>query len=245
MTSDFARRLARAAVFAFVCALVVSLLALLVRERADALVGFDENAVRAATDFSRAHPVLLQFLIAWQSATQPVFVYLLAVPVMAWVARGRSLPGRAAWAFVTAMVVWASAALMKEVVQRARPAVDDPVSHAGGYSFPSGHSANAMGAALVMVVLLWPLLTRGGRIAAVLLAVAFVAITGADRVLLGVHYPSDVIGGFLLGAAMVGASYRGYAVGHGGAPDQADRSRPSRSTRGDTGSLPSSTTQSR
>ena len=37
-----------------------------------------------------------------------------------------------------------------------------------------------------------------------------VLLTGADRVLLGAHFPSDVVAGFALGAAMVGASYGGF-----------------------------------
>ncbi len=235
VSSDDVRAIGRAAGFAALCAVIVSLLALVVRERADALVGFDESAVRAGTDYSRSHPVLLQALIAWQWATQPKFVYLLAVPVTAWAARSRRtrsrLRTRAAWAFVTMMLVWSLAGLMKEIVQRARPIVADPVSHASGYSFPSGHSANAMAAALVMVVLWWPLLSRGGRWAAVLLAVAFVVITGADRVLLGVHYPSDVAGGFVLGAAMVTASYRAFRSRRAPVSGGDTRSSPSTSNR--------------
>lgn len=217
------RGLVRAVAYATAAAVVVTLAALLIRERADALVEFDQNAVRAGTDYSRSHPALLQFLIAWQWATQPKFVYLVAVPVAALVARRASLRPRAAWAFVTMMLVWSLAAVMKEIVRRARPLVDDPVSHAPGFSFPSGHSANAMAAALVMVVLLWPLLRGGGRALAVALAVAFVVITGLDRVFLGVHYPSDVIGGFLLGAGMVAASYAGFRRNRRASDDRDDR----------------------
>lgn len=212
MTSDIARRLVRGAAYAASCAVAVSLVALFIRERADALVGFDEWAVRAGTDYARAHPVLLQVLVAWQWATQPKFVYLVLVPVTAWIGRRAGLAPRAAWAFMTMMLVWALAAVMKEIVHRARPVIDDPVSHAGGFSFPSGHSANAMGAAAVAVVLLWPLLSRGGRVAACVIAVAFVLATGLNRVLLGVHFPTDVVGGFLLGAGMVAASFRGFAT---------------------------------
>lgn len=244
MTSDVVRRLVRGAAYGALCAVGVSLVALVVRERADTLVGFDEWAVRAGTDYARSHPTLLQGLIAWQWATQPKFVYLVLVPVTAWLgARARrSLAPRAAWAFMTMMLVWALAAVMKEIVHRARPVIDDPVSHAPGFSFPSGHSANAMGAAAVMVVLLWPLLSRGGRVAASAIAVVFVLVTGLDRVLLGVHYPTDVIGGFLLGAGMVAASYRGFTGGLAGRSDTSSDTRSDSSS--DTSSEANSDTSS-
>lgn len=57
-------------------------------------------------------------------------------------------------------------------------------------SFPSGHSAFAM----MMLVTLWPMLSKCGKTIGVLL----VLYIGISRIALGVHFPSDVLGSFIL-----------------------------------------------
>ena len=87
---------------------------------------------------------------------------------------------------------------MKIVFDRARP---DPAGHLVGVnslSFPSGHSANGMVIGLGLALLL-PLSARG-RSVAVAAGLAFALLIGATRLVLGVHWPSDVIGGWALGA---------------------------------------------
>ena len=113
----------------------------------------------AATDITRDNPWLRTALIWWQEATQPRVLYVLATIVCIVVWRKYGLRSRALWAFVTMMVAWALQLALKEVVHRARPVVSDPVSHAPGYSFPSGHVANSAAIATVLVLLLWPVLS--------------------------------------------------------------------------------------
>ena len=87
--------------------------------------------------------------------------------------------------------------------------VDEPLSHSNGYSFPSGHGLNVAVAGGAMLVFAWPLLKPTGRsVAAVVVVVAWLAI-GLDRILLGVHFPSDVIAGWLLGLGVTVASASG------------------------------------
>ena len=88
--------------------------------------------------------------------------------------------------------------------------ISDPVSHAPGYSFPSGHAANAAAAATVLVLLLWPVLGRVGRRIVLVTATVGVVVTALDRVYLGVHFPSDVVAGILFGVGLAVASYIGY-----------------------------------
>ena len=54
------------------------------------------------------------------------------------------------------------------------------------------------------------MLGRRGRVVVPVVGGTVTLLTAADRVLLGVHYPSDVVAGILLGTAMAGASYLGY-----------------------------------
>ncbi|MGW3988836.1 phosphatase PAP2 family protein [Streptomyces sp. NPDC004830] len=93
---------------------------------------------------------------------------------------------------------------VKAAVDRPRPVWPDPVDSAHYAAFPSGH---AMTATVVCGLLLW-LLHRHGVTRAVwrtALAVAVVSVVGVGltRIWLGVHWPSDVMGGWLLGATVV------------------------------------------
>ena len=88
----------------------------------------------------------------WQEITQPIHLYIVMTAVCLWVWLARRRTTLAWWAFVTMMLGWNLALVLKYVVQRARPVVDDPVSHSPGYSFPSGHAANAAIVATVVVV---------------------------------------------------------------------------------------------
>lgn len=88
--------------------------------------------------------------------------------------------------------------LLKEAFDRARP---DPHGHlvaVQSMAFPSGHAANAMALGLGLALLVAP--TRW-RMPALAVGLAFAALVGLSRLVLGVHWPSDVAGGWALGAA--------------------------------------------
>jgi undecaprenyl-diphosphatase len=214
-----ARRLVKAVWYGLAFVVPLTALAFLVREKFLPVIELDNAAVRAATDITRAHDALLTFLLGWQEATQPKWVVIAGTLVCVVVWRRHHLTTRALWAFVTMMVSWNLQLDIKLLVQRARPVVSDPVSHAPGYSFPSGHAATASAIASTMVLLLWPLLDTAGRRITVAAATVFVVVTGLDRVFLGAHFPSDVIGGIIFGVGLAAASYAGYLGWNPQAPD--------------------------
>ena len=95
----------------------------------------------------------------------------------------------------------------KALVGRNRPPSPYAVIAANGYSFPSGH---ATGTAAVALFCAW-MLTRcvitawAGKVAVWATAIGVIGVVGFSRVYLGVHWISDVLAGWLLGAAWAGA----------------------------------------
>ncbi|HET7636979.1 MAG TPA: phosphatase PAP2 family protein [Candidatus Limnocylindria bacterium] len=94
---------------------------------------------------------------------------------------------------------------VKRIVERTRPDLLLPIVVEPGYSFPSGHSALSMVAYGIVAVLFTAHteLPRWLRAAGVIAAAAVILTVGASRVYVGAHYPSDVLGGWLLGGTIV------------------------------------------
>lgn len=89
---------------------------------------------------------------------------------------------------------------IKDWVGRPRPPLDHlPESLA----YPSGHAANSMTAFLAVALIAVP---SPYRRAAAAVAIALSLLVGSTRVIVGVHWPSDVIGGWALGLLAVGLS---------------------------------------
>ena len=97
----------------------------------------------------------------------------------------------------------ATSSLLKQIFARARPDIVPHLDSFGNLSFPSGHATSAV-AILLLAALLLP---KRHRPLWVALALSIALLIAASRVLLGVHWPSDVLGGLLLGAgfALAGA----------------------------------------
>lgn len=86
--------------------------------------------------------------------------------------------------------------ILKQLFQRARPDFYRLIG-IGGYSFPSGHAMSAFATYGILTFLLWRHIpNRLGRTVLVIISSVFILMIGISRIYLGVHYPSDIIGGY-------------------------------------------------
>lgn len=96
------------------------------------------------------------------------------------------------------------AAILNQVAKvlfgRVRPKLWRSIAPEANFSFPSGHAMGSMALAAAIVVLLWP--TRW-RYPALVLGTLFVLLVSFSRIYLGVHYPSDILAGWVASFAWV------------------------------------------
>lgn len=85
--------------------------------------------------------------------------------------------------------------LLKEIFGRVRPDLFPKLDHASSMSMPSGHATGAM-AIFLTIALLVPVGPVKLRVA---LALSLAVLVGLSRPMLAVHWPSDVVAGWLLG----------------------------------------------
>jgi undecaprenyl-diphosphatase len=132
----------------------------------------------------------------------------LALVPLVWSTRTRAFGTALALVIVVqAVLVWS----LKAAIGRVRPwlalGLPPPIGHPDDGSFPSGHAAGSFCVAAFLAVVL-PSLLPGSRARARLLALLGLALAGSialSRVYLGAHFPSDVLGGALLGT-LIGAA---------------------------------------
>jgi undecaprenyl-diphosphatase len=123
---------------------------------------------------------------------------LLAAAWLAW---------RRAWSDVLLVVVAGTGALIlvpvtKNLIGRVRPAAPNQVVLLTNNAFPSGHALGSLTVVGAITAVALAHLTRGWlRFTLAALAALFVLAVGLSRLYLGVHWTTDVLGGWLLGAA--------------------------------------------
>jgi undecaprenyl-diphosphatase len=181
------------------------------------VVRVDELLSRAVGKGLPAWVVTAALLVSTVTSPRGVGVMMLgALVVLALHGRWRSAVGLALATIGTGASTW----LAKGWVQRARPAGAE-IWHPAGDAFPSGHTS---GAAVLTFVLAW-LLTRRRprpeRLVAFLLAAVLTLTVGASRMLLDVHWLSDIAAGAALGTAWAAGGVL-LARGRGGSPGEAN-----------------------
>ncbi|MEI4272630.1 phosphatase PAP2 family protein [Klenkia sp. LSe6-5] len=120
----------------------------------------------------------------------------------------------AAFVAVTGLGLWVLVPLTKAVVDRARPVVDVPVvAVPANASFPSGHAMASLVTWGVVALVALPVVHRRARPWLVAVLAVVVVAVGVTRLALGVHFVSDVLAGWALGACWLAATalaFRGW-----------------------------------
>jgi membrane-associated phospholipid phosphatase len=211
-------------------------LAILVRREFAPLVRLDAALTATAQQAVAESTLLLAVARLVTLLGDPLLLTALAALLAGWLV----LSGRrrlALYVVVARVGAVVLSSVLKVVIDRVRPVFDEPVAVALGGSFPSGHALGSAAFYLTTAVVLRPLLTRRRRrtaLRAVLVAAVVVPLAvAASRVLLGVHYLTDVAAGLLLGAgwaALVTAAFAAWRVEEGGAGSDAATRRSARWT---------------
>lgn len=140
-------------------------------------------------------------VVTWLGATA------VTIPVLALVGAAVARRRRS-WAPVLDIVaVYGTAvvarAVVGQLVHRTRPPAADWLAPAGGWAYPSGHTTQAVAAWGILALLLAVHASPRRRVLLMVTAASVALLVGASRIYLGVHWPTDVLGGATMSAAVL------------------------------------------
>ena len=184
-------------------ALIFAVLLLLVRLKWPPLESADHDAATSINNLVAGNSVLVAVVKA---------ITFLGSHGVLWMVIGAAallLAIRRRWRLALYLLVTGAGALvldpiLKSLVGRLRPVVAHPIAHGAGDSFPSGHSLGSIVCYGAILLVFLPA-TRGRWRTAFIAGIAtLVALIGISRIMLGVHYISDVLGGWAIGITWLG-----------------------------------------
>ena len=161
------------------------------------------------------------------------FRVVLFLAVLAWLIRRRAWP-IAAWVLTAVVLLGPLTSALKVLFGRIRPDFDEGGARLESLSYPSGHASGIAGLVAVGLILAWPVLSARARRVWVVVGVVAVLLVGLTRMWLGVHYLSDVVGGWALGIAWslaVALVFEALPGGRGALPEREVRPVPAEDSR--------------
>lgn len=178
----------------------VTVLIVLIRGKWGPLHSLDFDSTDALNRYLATHrwQVRLWKLVSVVAGPTSFQIAALGAAVVLWLRRRRRLA-----LFVTIAMIGAAilSGLIKTLLHRARPAPPVHILQAHGASFPSGHALSSLVGVGVLLALVFPVLSRTRRVVLAVAGIVLVTAVGFSRIILGVHYVSDVVGGWLIGGA--------------------------------------------
>jgi undecaprenyl-diphosphatase len=186
-----------------VAALIFAALLLLVRLQWPPLESVDHGAAARINSLVAGNHALVTVIkaVTWLGSNGVLWAVIGAAALV--------LALRKRWRLAIYLLVTGAGALildpvLKSLVGRLRPVVAHPVAHGAGNSFPSGHSLGSIVCYGAVLLVFLPAARGRWRTVFITVIAALVALIGISRVLLGVHYLSDVLGAWALGITWLG-----------------------------------------
>ena len=186
-----------------IAAAVFAVLLVLVRVQWAPLESVDHGAAARINGLIAGHAMLVAVVkaITWLGSSGVLWTVIGAAAIV--------LAIRRRWRLAVYLLVAGAGALvldpvLKSLVGRLRPVVAHPVAYGNGDSFPSGHSLSSIVCYGALFLVFLPATRGRWRRVFVVGIVTLVALIGISRILLGVHYISDVLGGWALGITWLG-----------------------------------------
>jgi membrane-associated phospholipid phosphatase len=195
-----------------VAAALFTVLLLLVRLRWAPLESADHSAATDLNNLVAGHATLVSVLKAVTSlGSTAVLCGVVGLAVI-------FLLIRRLWRLALYLLVAGAGALvldpvLKSLVGRLRPVLAHPIAHGTGNSFPSGHSLGSMVCYGAILLVFLPAVRGRRRTAFIAVVAAVILVVGVSRLLLGVHYVSDVIGGWAIGVTWLGITAFAFELG--------------------------------
>lgn len=175
------------------------------------LVRADTSAARSLHVWMTGSPGAVRVMKIVSFAGQPALFFVI-VPAAALVVWRWHHIRLAVFLVVTTALGGVLDTIVKLVVDRSRPSLVDPVATAFGKSFPSGHAMSSTIVYGSLILVFVPLVGRRQRVALVVAVTVAVLAIGFSRLALGVHFISDVLGGYVLGLAWLAASTAAFSI---------------------------------
>jgi undecaprenyl-diphosphatase len=184
-------------------AFVFVLLLLLVRLRWAPLESVDHGAAARLNSLVAGHPVVVAVVkaVTWLGSGGVLWTLTGAAAVV--------LALRRRWRLTVYLLVAGGGELtldpvLKALVGRLRPVVAHPIAYGNGDSFPSGHALGSIVCYGALFLVFLPAARGPWRRGLTAVTITLVVAVGVSRLLLGVHYLSDVLGAWALGITWLG-----------------------------------------
>src|SRR5580700_307133 len=184
-------------------ALLFTLLLLLVRLRWAPLESADHGAASGLNSLIAGHPVAVSIVkaVTWLGSGGVLWTLTGAAAVVLAVRRQWRLT---AYLLVVGVGELVLDPVLKVLVGRLRPVVAHPIAYGNGDSFPSGHALGSIVCYGALLLVFLPAARGRWRRVMTAVIVTLVVAIGVSRLLLGVHYLSDVLGAWALGITWLG-----------------------------------------